>query len=560
MKRKIGLLLILCLITSMTTQVFAAGLPTYGADQGVIIEELNSGDTVFQQKQNEKFYPASTTKLMTALVAVENADLSEKFTVGDEIDSLDADSSTAGLEVGEELTLKELLYALLLPSGNDAAETIAVNVGRKIIEKNPAGNTTETTSDSNSSSSSTSSSTSSTAGTTNSTATNSGNSTGKTSSTPDNSSSTEDSADSSASKSTISNDKAYDAFVKAMNDKAKALEMTGTNFKNPHGLHNDNHYTTPADLLKLAKAAFSNDTIKEITRSKAHELQTNQLKHKWYNSNILLFNNFNELPEDYRVANDLTAGTNPVFNGYATSGKTGFTEEANKCLVFEGEGNNKDMIGIILNADKSVVFKEASDTINAVVKEYDLIEWTKKDDKNSKVQVVNYHVFDGNTLEYKTGEPLVTLAKQSEKDQYETRVKWDDTKLMGDATLVNLKTDLKEGDQIGELQVYKGDTFVESTPVYAMKSMKARNWTDYPILYWYVTIIVILMVLAILRIMFVQFMRKNKIRYKKIKIKGKTGSKNGNRPSNRSPIGGSNGNKTGQSSSKSERRTPPQKR
>jgi len=64
--------------------------------------------------------------------------------------------------------------------------------------------------------------------------------------------------------------------------------------------------------------------------------------------------------------------------------------------------------------------------------------------------------------------------------------------------------------------------------------MKARNWTDYPILYWYVTIIVILMLLAIMRIMFVQFMRKNNIKYKKIKIKGKQNS-SGSRSSGQSP-------------------------
>ena len=68
MKRKIGLLLILSL-AFCTSGVLAAGLPAYGADEGVIIYEVNSGDILFQQKQNEKFYPASTTKLMTALVA-----------------------------------------------------------------------------------------------------------------------------------------------------------------------------------------------------------------------------------------------------------------------------------------------------------------------------------------------------------------------------------------------------------------------------------------------------------------------------------------------------------
>ncbi|WP_026394000.1 D-alanyl-D-alanine carboxypeptidase family protein [Acetobacterium malicum] len=469
MKRKIGLLLILSLVFC-TSGVLAAGLPAYGADEGVIIYEVNSGDTLFAQKQNEKFYPASTTKLMTALVAIEHGDLNENFTVGDEIESLEEDSSTAGLEAEEVLSLNELLYALLLPSGNDAAETIAVNIGKKI-----------------------------------------------------------------AGDSSISADKAYEAFVGAMNKKAKEMGMTGTNFTNPHGLHSSNHYTTPADMLILAKTAFADTTIKAITRAKVHEVQTNKTKHKWNNSNLLLYSNFNELSEEYRVANNLS-GTNPVFNGYATSGKTGFTEEANKCLVFEGEGNDKNVIGIILNADETVLFKESSDTINTVVKEYELLEWSDPEDEDRVVQVVNYHVFDGNKLKYKTNDPLITAVPQANQDSYTSKVKWDETKVKGDETLTNLEMDVKQGEQIGELQVYNGETFVEATPVYAVNDMKARNWTDYPILYWYVTIIVILMLLAIMRIMFVQFMRKNNIRYKKIKIKKKpnaSGSRSSSQPPKR---------------------------
>lgn len=469
MKRKIGLLLILSLVFC-TSGVLAAGLPAYGADEGVIIYEINSGDTLFAQKQNEKFYPASTTKLMTALVAIEHGDLNENFTVGDEIESLEEDSSTAGLEAEEVLSLNELLYALLLPSGNDAAETIAVNIGKKI-----------------------------------------------------------------AGDSSISADKAYEAFVGAMNKKAKEMGMTGTNFTNSHGLHSSNHYTTPADMLILAKTAFADTTIKAITRAKVHEVQTNKTKHKWNNSNLLLYSNFNELSEEYRVANNLS-GTNPVFNGYATSGKTGFTEEANKCLVFEGEGNDKNVIGIILNADETVLFKEASDTINTVVKEYELLEWSDPEDEDRVVQVVNYHVFDGNKLKYKTNDPLITAVPQANQDSYTSKVKWDETKVKGDETLTNLETDVKQGEQIGELQVYNGETFVEATPVYAVNDMKARNWTDYPILYWYVTIIVILMLLAIMRIMFVQFMHKNNIRYKKIKIKKKpnaSGSRSSSQPPKR---------------------------
>jgi len=163
-----------------------------------------------------------------------------------------------------------------------------------------------------------------------------------------------------------------------------------------------------------------------------------------------------------------------------------------------------------------------------------LLEWSDPEDEDRVVQVVNYHVFDGNKLKYKTNDMLITAAPQANQDNYTAKVKWDETKVMGDETLANLETDVKQGEQIGELQVYNGETFVEATPIYAVNNMKARNWTDYPILYWYVTIIVILILLAILRIMFVQFMRKNNIRYKKIKIKKKPNA-SGSRSSSQQP-------------------------
>ena len=467
MKRKIGLLVIISLVF-FTTGICAAGLPTYGTDEGVIIFETNSGDTLFQQKQDEKCYPASTTKLMTALVAVEKGNLDETITVGEEIDTIDASSSVADLEAGETITLKELLYGLLLPSGNDAAETIAVNVGRKI-----------------------------------------------------------------GGDATLDATKAYDLFIKAMNEKAKEMGMKGTNYVNPHGLQDSNHYTTPADMLKLAQAAFADKTIRDVTRAKVHEIQTNKVKHKWYNTNLMLYANFDELPADYRVANNLSAGTNALFNGYATSGKTGFTEEAGKCLVFEGEGNGENIIGIIMDADETTVFKEASDTINALIKEYDFIEWTEDGNACGEVQIENYHVFDGKMLKIRTDKPLISLVPEAKKSGYTSDIKWDTNRLIGNETLASLKSDVKEGDELGVLEVYNGDKMVESAPVYAANTMKARNWIDYPIMYWYVTIVVLLILAAILRIMYVDFMRKNKIKYKKIKLKNSSGNRSSRNGSGR---------------------------
>lgn len=86
-------------------------------------------------RQTAKIYPASVTKLMTAYTALQYMDPEEKIIVGDEISLIDWDSSRANIRVGDVLTLKQAIPALLLPSGNDAAYSIAANVGRKISGK-----------------------------------------------------------------------------------------------------------------------------------------------------------------------------------------------------------------------------------------------------------------------------------------------------------------------------------------------------------------------------------------------------------------------------------------
>ena len=89
---------------------------------------------LYQKNADAKAYPASTTKIITALAAVKHAPLDLKITVGDELDVMYEGSSpgTAGSKKGQVWTLRQLLYAMLLPSGNDSAYTIAAGVARSL--------------------------------------------------------------------------------------------------------------------------------------------------------------------------------------------------------------------------------------------------------------------------------------------------------------------------------------------------------------------------------------------------------------------------------------------
>lgn len=92
----------------------------------------NTKEILYGKAEYDKVAPASTTKMITAMVALKYCDLSETVTVGEEIKEISADSSVAGLSEGDRLTVKDLLYCLLLPSGNDAAYVLATYTGRKI--------------------------------------------------------------------------------------------------------------------------------------------------------------------------------------------------------------------------------------------------------------------------------------------------------------------------------------------------------------------------------------------------------------------------------------------
>ncbi len=104
------------------------GPGTYG--EGAIVMEVGTGAILYAKNIDAHFYPASITKLLTALVAFENADLDDEVRVTEEcIDFLEWDDARINLEVGNKLSLKNAMYALLLASANDAAYAIGQSVG-----------------------------------------------------------------------------------------------------------------------------------------------------------------------------------------------------------------------------------------------------------------------------------------------------------------------------------------------------------------------------------------------------------------------------------------------
>ena len=105
------------------------------AAKAALLIDLNTNRVVYEQDADERVYPASLTKIMTCLIALENGNLSDVVTVSESaLADLDEDSSVAGLVVGEQMTLENLLYCMMVVSGNDACNVIAEHVAGSVTD------------------------------------------------------------------------------------------------------------------------------------------------------------------------------------------------------------------------------------------------------------------------------------------------------------------------------------------------------------------------------------------------------------------------------------------
>ncbi|MDF2610509.1 MAG: putative rane protein [Lachnospiraceae bacterium] len=103
-----------------------------------ILMDCETGNVLYHKNAMMPIYPASTTKLMTALVALDLCDITEEITIGEEVGFIASDSSRAYLKEGQRLTMQMLLEGAIVPSGNDAAYVIAAYCGRKILDNRDA--------------------------------------------------------------------------------------------------------------------------------------------------------------------------------------------------------------------------------------------------------------------------------------------------------------------------------------------------------------------------------------------------------------------------------------
>lgn len=339
--------------------------------KGAVLIEQETGKILFDKNGSSRMYPASTTKILTALLAVEYGDLDEVITVGDEIGLVDPDGSRAWLKAGEKMKLSDLIMGLLLPSGNDAAYTIALNIGRKI-----------------------------------------------------------------ASNPELNRDEAIGVFVSKMNERVKEIGAKNSNFMNPHGIHNDEHYSTPYDLALIAREALKHDFIKQAVKQYTYEVANgdNQV-HKWQNTNKLL------------------GKEGKSYYKYATGIKTGHTTNAGYCLVSSGSKGNMDVIAVVLNTSGAGQWGDSTALLDYGLNAFTHYEIIKKGDILQSVKVNNKLPWDDLDLDLAASEGLEEVVRKEDIPNIKWTIKWNDKlveNVEDETGEVVIHSSLKKGEILGK--------------------------------------------------------------------------------------------------------------
>ena len=248
-----------------------------------LIYDRESGRIIYEKNGNKQTPMASTTKIMTAIVVLENSNLKDVVTVNSK--AAGTGGSRLGLKKDDKITVNDLLYGLMLRSGNDAAVALAIHIGGSI-----------------------------------------------------------------------------EGFAEMMNKKADELNLKNTHFVVPHGLDNEEHYTTAYELAKITDYALKNDDFKKIVSTTTTSISINGIQKTITNTNKLL----GQISGIYGV-------------------KTGFTNGAGRCLVTACKRDNIDIITVIIGADTNKIRSE--DTIK-------LIEYTYENFESINIKEIINQKFD----------------------------------------------------------------------------------------------------------------------------------------------------------------------
>ena len=359
--------------TVEVTASSVTALPKTNSRRYIVYDRI-SKSMIIGKNEDVKSAMASTTKIMTTIVILEKADLNEKVTVSAKAGG--TGGSRLGLKRGDKASVRDLLYGLMLRSGNDAAVALAEHVGGSVK-----------------------------------------------------------------------------GFAELMNEKAIELGLTNTHFVTPHGLDDANHYTTALELAKLTDYAMDNETFAKIVGTKSTTIYINNQSRQINNTNELL----------------------GVLNG-VVGVKTGFTNNAGRCLVTETKRNNMDIITIVLGADTKK--DRTKDSVN-------LIEYTFSKYKmyNVEEQIIEEFNKWKNINEKRI---LITKGKQSNPKLALGAIEkaiipiCDDDKIEYSINaLTEVEAPVEQWNVMGTLTVKLNGEILENIDIVNINEVQKRDWKDY---------------------------------------------------------------------------------
>ncbi len=345
------LLLSICFLSaiSILPAVNTTKAKSYSSE---IVMEVSTNRVLYESNATEKKFMASTTKILTAIVVIENCNLSDVVTVTQK--TVGVEGSSIYLEVGEKISVKDLLLGLMLRSGNDCAETLALHCSGSIED-----------------------------------------------------------------------------FAKLMNEKAIKIGAKNSNFVNPHGLHDDNHYTTAYDLALISCYAIKNPTFKEIVSTKSAKISfsTHDYVRHITNKNKLLFK----------------------LEG-CTGIKTGYTKKAGRCLVTSCNRNGMEIVSVVLNC--APMFERSSDLINNTFLGYKLYKLVESDNILDFIKVKNSDKKVGIHIKNDIILPL------TETERNDISIYYDYPK--------EIELNAEKEQEIGEIKIYSKNNLIFIEKIYTI--------------------------------------------------------------------------------------------
>ena len=350
--------------------------PKINSRSAVVIDRKSKA-VIYGKNENVKKAMASTTKIMTAMVVIQNTNLNNTVEISKK--SAGTGGSRLGLKVGDKITVKDLLYGLLLRSGNDCAVALAEYVAGSVQE-----------------------------------------------------------------------------FSNLMNQNAQMLGLNNTHFITPHGLDEEEHYTTAYELAVLTDYALNNEVFAQIVNTKSYTININE--------NTKTLNNTNEL----------LGNLNGVYGV-----KTGFTNGAGRCLVTSIKRGNLDIICVVLGADtKKDRTRDSAKLIEYTFNKYEEINISEK----VKESFESWNEINANRINIEKGESNKLKLVLKDKDKIYTypieKGAEEKIKVEINANLL-LKAPVKENTKIGELKVYYDNKEIMTIDIINSNAINKKRIRNY---------------------------------------------------------------------------------